>query len=330
MKEDYLVSIIIPAYNVEKYITNCVHSILNQNYSNIEILIIDDGSTDKTGTIIDEYSQKDKRIITFHKLNEGVSSARNYGITQAKGEYIVFVDGDDALSEDFVEYMLNLITKNNADFALSKNCFSSISSYNFKDDHIDVLSQELAIALLLSPKIIVGCWNKIYKTALIKEKRLTFSKELFYGEGLEFIIKVAQNSNKIVVGSKKVYFYRRDNSSSATTTVNINGLRNGEKALIQIRNNLKFEDSYLIQKMLNFHYCSYCVGAMMQLKSAKSKNTYLSDYIRWKKFLHFNFIKAFLVKDVSLYRKSVLLIGFFSPGLLSFLINFKKKNKKFF
>ena len=115
---DDLISIIIPAYNVEKYISKCLESIIKQTYSNIEIILVDDGSTDKTSEICDEYEKKDDRIKVIHTENRGVSEARNKGLENVKGNWITFVDSDDWIEEDFCEVLLKKIKDYDADIAL--------------------------------------------------------------------------------------------------------------------------------------------------------------------------------------------------------------------
>ena len=114
-----LVSIIIPVYNVEKYVEQCILSLLNQTYSNIEIIAVNDGSKDESPQKILDLAKKDKRIKLLNQENKGVSAARNNGLNSANGDFIIFVDADDYLKEDFVEYMLKLINKDAADFAYS-------------------------------------------------------------------------------------------------------------------------------------------------------------------------------------------------------------------
>lgn len=111
------ISIIVPVYNVEQYITRCIESITSQTYRNIEILLIDDGSTDNSGNICDEYQKKDSRVMTFHKTNGGLSDARNYGIKHASGQYLCFVDSDDYISKHMVEILYNNLIKYSADIS---------------------------------------------------------------------------------------------------------------------------------------------------------------------------------------------------------------------
>ena len=108
--KDVLVSVIIPVYNVERYITRCLQSIIGQTHKAIEVIPVDDGSPDRCGAIIDEFAAKDSRVIPVHKPNGGVASARNAGLDAASGEYVMFVDGDDHVEPDYVEYFLSIIT----------------------------------------------------------------------------------------------------------------------------------------------------------------------------------------------------------------------------
>lgn len=113
-----LISVIVPVYNVEKYIDKCINSIINQTYKNLEIILVDDGSPDNCGNICDEYSKKDNRIIVIHKENGGVSSARNIGIKNAKGKWITFVDSDDWIENDYVEKLSKIGIQNKAEVVL--------------------------------------------------------------------------------------------------------------------------------------------------------------------------------------------------------------------
>ena len=126
MKTDKpLISIIIPAYNVGKYIEDCIISATRQTYKNLEIIVINDGSTDNTEKVIDEIAKLDNRIKVIKKLNTGVSDTRNIGINESKGDYLVFLDGDDYLAEDYVTYMLSLIESTGGEMCLSTDCFSN-------------------------------------------------------------------------------------------------------------------------------------------------------------------------------------------------------------
>ncbi|WP_051556447.1 glycosyltransferase family 2 protein [Alkalihalobacterium bogoriense] len=310
-----LVSIIVPAYNVEKYIEKCLSSILEQTYTNIEVIVVDDGSTDKTGQLIDNVSQQDNRVRIIHKENAGVSAARNSGIEISTGEYLVFVDGDDYIAPDYVEYMLSLIENTGSEFCLSKRCYTKSGEKQTESEYIEKLQPEDATALLLSPDVIVGCWNKIFKRSLIVNNNIWFSTVLFYGEGLTFITTVSQISNSVGVGNRKVYYYRRNNEASATTKFDINKLYNGEKALKNIKKQL-IVNSPKVNTMLNLHLCLFSLGALVKIKSNHLEKEYLNDYKRWKSYIRHNSIKFAFNGEISIYRKLLLFGGCLSPWLM--------------
>lgn len=313
---NFFVSIIVPAYNVEKYISKCLSSILNQTFLNIEVIVVNDGSKDKTRQLLDEISNSDKRIKVIHQENAGVSAARNSGINISTGDYLVFVDGDDYIAEDYVEYMIGLVGETKSDFCLSESCFTISGEKQVEKENVRVLTPEDATALLLSPNVIVGCWNKIYKRDVIVNNNISFSTSLFYGEGLTFITTVSQISSSIGVGNRKVYYYRRNNNESATTRFDISKLLNGEKALNNIKENFLI-DSNKINTMFNLHMCMFSLGAVVRIQTASSKKQYVNDYERWRSYIRQNTIKLLFKREVTLYRKLMLLGGCVSPWLMS-------------
>lgn len=322
--ENQKVSIIIPAYNVEKYIEKCVDSVIKQTHTNIEILVIDDGSKDNTGRILDDLQLIDNRIRIVHKKNEGVSSARNTGLDMATGEYVVFVDADDYLSEDFVEYMLGLVEKTGADFCISKCFITKEGEVQVPQQEIQMLTNVQGTTLLLSPDMIVGCHNKMYSRELIEKNHLRFSTDLFYGEGLFFITTVSQLAQCIAVGNRKVYFYRKDNQNSATTKFSIDKLYNGWKSLEYIENGMRLKDKQ-IDRMLLLHKCVFSIGAVTRIKAAGLKEKYGEDYKYWLSYVRENTPKLVLEKSIRIYRKLLLIGGCLSPSLLTGLDVLRRK-----
>lgn len=136
------VSVIVPIYNVEKYLKKCIKSIIGQTYENIEIILVEDGSPDNSSEICDEFAKMDKRIKVIHKKNEGVSAARNSGLDVATGDYVCFVDGDDYVMPDYVEYMLKLAIDNKTDISLTTEMFGNFQSNQIKEDKIEVWTGE--------------------------------------------------------------------------------------------------------------------------------------------------------------------------------------------
>ncbi|WP_302608439.1 glycosyltransferase family 2 protein [uncultured Bacteroides sp.] len=321
----YLVSIIIPAYNVEKYIEECVLSVTKQSYANIEILVVDDGSSDNTPTIIDRLAVLDKRVVVIHQKNAGVSAARNTGIDVSKGEYVVFVDGDDYIAPDFVEYLLGIVETTGAELCLSLDSFTKKGERQVQNEYIEILSPQKATALLLSPRIIVGSWNKIYKKSVLQKNNLRFSSHLFYGEGLFFYTTFSQLCTKVGIGNRKVYYYRRDNYESATTRFNINALINGDLAIDEIRENLKIHTP-CIDLMLDLHKCLFNMGAVVRIKANHKEKEYVQEYRKFKSYLHKNTLKLLFKRKVPLYRKGLLLGTCINPSFMAWLDSLRRKH----
>lgn len=211
------ISIIVPVYNVEKYLKRCIDSILNQSFENFELILVDDGSTDNSGKIVDEYEGIDKRIRVIHKENGGQGSARNRGLDIAKGNYIGFVDSDDWIHRDMYKILYENITKYNAEISQ----INHYPSNNYmKDDYIKEYNVEVVDNVLkefgnctsfeLLPYIFV--WNKLYSANIWKEVRFPENK---FAEDLRVIYKIYDKSNKIIkIGCKLYYYYMSDNSST--------------------------------------------------------------------------------------------------------------------
>lgn len=318
MGQIYKVTVIIPAYNVEKYIEKCVRSVIEQTYTNLEIIVVNDGSTDETLSILQKLQTEDLRIRVLDKVNGGVSAARNSGLDLATGDYVAFIDGDDFWAKDYVEYMLHLVDETKSEFCLTTNKFVSKNDKQVSNPQVKTMNSIKATALLLSPDVVVGCWNKIYSKNFLDENNLRFSTELFYGEGLDFITRCAQLAKIVGVGNRRVYYYRKDNMVSATTKFNIEKCRNGEKALFTIKSNLLVQDK-IIDTMFNLHLANYSLGAMVKIIENKQKKNYKDDYIRYKKYLHKNTPTLIFNSKISLYRKLLLFVGCAAPSLVAFL-----------
>lgn len=251
MKTDNLsnikVSIILPIYNVQEYIVDCLDSILKQTHKNLEIILVDDGSPDLCGNIIDQYAEKDYRIKTIHKENGGVSSARNSGLKIAKGEYICFADPDDYLAEDYVEYLLSLAYYNDCEISISKGSCNNQDKLR-KDKIVVSNNKEISYEMLIH-KIPIGVYCKLFKSDFLKKHNIMFNLNLYIGEGFNFNMKAFQNANKIAVGLKHIYFYRSDNEKSAVNLFNIKKWENALYSLSVIENELILSDREIVQAM---------------------------------------------------------------------------------
>lgn len=208
-----LVSIIIPVYKVEKYIKRCVDSVINQTYSNLEIILVDDGSPDNCGQICDDYLQKDNRIKVIHKKNGGLSDARNVGILQAKGTYISFLDSDDYIDSNFIKELYELCVINESDIAFChiyrgnkriKTIFSKDSDYNVYSSK-ELLDKWHSIFTHIE----TVAWGKLYHRSLFQ---LDDASPLLYETGRlhEDVLmthKLVYNASRIVITNKAFYHY---------------------------------------------------------------------------------------------------------------------------
>lgn len=206
MEKD-LISIIIPVYKVEKYLEKCIESVLKQTYTNLQIILVDDGSPDNCGKICDEYAKKDSRIEVIHKVNGGLSDARNVGIIKAKGKYIGFVDSDDYIKEDMYEILLNLIIEYNADVSIC-NLYDVIDGKEYirnKENGIQEYSRlDILKEVLLDKNIQSYAWNKLYKKELFDEIKYPIGKKY---EDIGTTFYLFEKCNKIVVTSEPEYYY---------------------------------------------------------------------------------------------------------------------------
>lgn len=208
-----LITVVVPVYNVSNYLDRCMDSLLAQTYQNLDIILVNDGSTDNSGELCDTYAKKDARIRVVHKDNGGLSSARNVGISMALGKYIGFVDSDDWVTEDMFEYLHGLLTGNCADVAVSNlvRC-KSVSDANkimksHKESSIKTYSQEEYIKKFMkidSQTIEYYAWNKLYKKELLTSKQYPDGKT---AEDVLGTFKALLNANRIVQSNKVTYFY---------------------------------------------------------------------------------------------------------------------------
>lgn len=214
-----LVSIIIPVYNVEKYLPKCIDSILNQTYQNIEIVLVNDGSNDSSRQICDEYAVIDSRILVIHKDNGGVSSARNRGLDIATGEWVLFVDADDILPNDALDYYAEVVSKNDVDMVLGSyvkcNEVGKIIKSNQKQFQKQ-LSMLDCLKLFYKSDIFQGyVWNRLMKLSIIKENHLRYNESIYFKEdGLFAVQYMVCCSRPCYYSSKVVYHYFIHESSS--------------------------------------------------------------------------------------------------------------------
>ncbi len=210
-----MISVIVPVYNVEKYLERCVKSIAAQTYKDLEILLIDDGSTDKSGEMCDAFQQTDSRIKAFHKQNGGLSDARNYGIEHSAGEFISFVDSDDYIDEKMLETLHRLITENDADLAVcsAMDVFEGKEVTQVKEIKEFNLNKVESYKYMLRGDGIPSACNKLYKRQTVGDVRFPVGK--LYEDGF-FTPQILKKVEKTAVTSKPMYYYFRRADSITT------------------------------------------------------------------------------------------------------------------
>lgn len=227
-KQSDLVSIIVPCYNIEKYVRRCINSILMQTYKNIEVLAVDDGSTDKTGHILEELAKKDERLIVTHYENGGPSVARNHGLDMIRGSYVMCVDGDDWIDKKMLESMIlkaktvkaNLVVCN---YFLYYSADNQIIGDN-KTDDIDSMSAEEAICKLFDGVLnYVSPWAKLYKSNLWTNLR--YPENFTFGEDMFLAPILFDRAQNICYIKAPLYYYNQEGVSLVRSDFNLNKLQ---------------------------------------------------------------------------------------------------------
>lgn len=291
--KEELITIVIPVYNLETYVQNCIDSVLGQTYKNLEILLIDDGSTDNTLTICREYAKTDNRIRVICREHEGLSSIRNHGSKEAKGEYIAHIDGDDILEPTYIEYLYRLMVQYDADISmcnyipvLEGEMIPKEKAANSKD-RIKVMTKEQALETLLYQKYFTtATWAKLFK------KKLFLNVEFPYGklaEDMGSTYKLIHYSEKVVYGSKIQYYYLQRSGS----IVHALSSQKGKDYIEQSKNMLEFiEEEY--PHLANAAYSRYFSSNIQVLSTVAFSKIYDSS-------------QKEIVENIKKYRKSVLL-----------------------
>lgn len=218
-----LFSVIVPIYGVESYLPQCIESIINQTYKNIEIILVDDGSVDGCSSICDEYAKKDNRIRVIHKQNGGLTSARKAGLEVSMGDYIVPVDGDDWVAQNYLELFYNVIMINKPDMIVCGRINVKDKLYECRKPSIrngyyskKEIVNELFPLLIQNSQcrcIPYTCWGKAYKRELYYSAQMAVDNRIFLGEDIAIVTPCYYNANSIYVIDECTYYYRVTSSS---------------------------------------------------------------------------------------------------------------------
>ncbi len=331
---DNLISVIVPIYNVEKYLPKCIESIINQTYKNLEIILVDDGSPDGCGKICDEYAKIDKRIKVIHKPNGGVSSARNAGLDVARGGGIAFVDGDDFIEPNMYEELIKKQNETQADLTF---CFYSFAMknglINVNEKIMETFCETRNLTYLFNHEnyhndgkelfynsyITGSVWHTLFKKETIENIR--FSEDVRYMEDTIFLSRAILNAKSISYVNKYLYNYvLRENSaihfSNEAIVQNCISYINN---MSEVLKNTKYEN---LISALKFHCYSYCLFTKLRFNAKLS----LKEIREWKSFKNF---KANNKISIDKTQKIKNLLVYLRWDLLTkMLLKIKDKNKK--
>lgn len=326
IEQQSLISIIVPLYNVEQYMDRCIESIVNQTYKNLEIILVNDGSPDLSGAKAEEWKNKDSRIVVFHKENGGLSDARNYGIDRCHGEYITFVDSDDWLPLDAVEYLYGILVKYDADFSMGKYITSSEKYKQTKFVEKNLTQEEfLNLFFKVGTQIAVqhAC-GKLYKRNLFDSVSYPLG---MIDEDIPTTFKLALRVNNVVFSEKIIYFYYWNDTSitgSSFSKKNFDLLRAWDLVVDETE---KQDCSEKIKNLAALNRIRADFGILCDLSIAgnffRNKQIFKKEIIDIKKHLRSN-LKVLLEGPIPRNRKVLALAyacSFEMTGTLVYLIS---------
>ena len=325
--EKIKISVIIPVYNVEKYIRQCLESVIDQTLKDIEIIIVNDGTRDNSMEIVEEYIS-DERIKIINKENGGLSSARNAGMKEAKGKYICFIDSDDFIENIMLEELYNKIEKTNSDVADSDVFLYDNKTHEIKERK-NKEYQKIEKGLFLWGRYNVEVWNKIYRKKFLLDNNIFFEEGIIHEDDL-FSMKVLLLTNKIEHIDKSFYYYRINRSGSIMTDVNLEKelyslkiIVNKIKELQEIATCDSF--SFLMLKLLEIKYL-FGLNYLNKEDIKKNKVRELEKEIKnnWKKLSEFeemmlkNFLRERIVNEKFFYNINLLNNFYWKNHLINF------------
>ena len=265
---DKVISVLIPAYNVERYLPRCLDSVLSQTFKDFEVIVIDDGSTDGTGNICDDYAEKDSRVKVYHQENKGISATRELCLQYASGEYIQFVDSDDWIDENMLGEMYAVACRDDADVVgcnfyeeYGYHCNEVGVCYSEKNDFFkDVVGDHWGVL-----------WKLLMRKSVIDSNGITFPRGINGGEDYVFVVQVLYFAKNVVSINRSFYHYNRMNSSSTISTPSYSKVMEQVEATRIVENFLTIQnvkpsyDAELLRRKF------YCKMPLMKI-----------DYLKWR------------------------------------------------
>lgn len=306
--KNQLVSVIVPVYNIENYVSKCVDSIIGQSYKEVEIILVDDGSTDSSPMICDEYSELYNNIFTIHKKNGGLSDARNTGVKIAKGKYISFVDGDDYIDKDYLLNLVISIESHHADIAVGiiyrdyKSKIELLDSNHFQKEIVFERSQALRF-LASEGKITTCAWDKLYRKELVPW--LCFPKGKLF-EDKYIMHLVFSNCKRITMSPNARYYYVTRTGSITNSKFNHKMMDNLDAA----SKRLEYYESYYPQfaRHVRANECDIAIGLYISSRHDKSGKKYRKQI---RKIIRRDIISYLIEEDYQMSGKIKKLFQFF-------------------
>lgn len=311
-----LISIVVPVYNAEKYIVKCMDSLINQTYGNIEIIVINDGSKDRTKNILDKYALNDKRIKIIHKENTGVSDTRNIGINISTGEYVCFVDADDWLDSDYIEEVVKNLKCNYPDMLLNGIIEERGNKVYYSDKHESIIfnnSISFLEQLFLYNYMNWGPVATFYSNKYIK--KVQFPVDILFGEDLYFKYSIAKiMEGKIMYVPMFKYHYVR-NDNSATKSYSIVKMYDDVKVMKYIIDN---ENNFL-GDIVYYRYCVHRMLSYILLGSLSDSYDDIKISILCRKEITDNLLEIFMSKYTS-FKTRIKMILIFLPKFMQKIV----------
>lgn len=311
MIEIPLISIIVPIYNAEKYINRCIQSILRQTFNGWELLLVNDGSTDKSSEICDKYAAKDNRIRVLHKENGGVSSARNYGIRYSRGKWLTFIDIDDYVQDSFLEILVK--EADIADLVVSGAYYINDKISFLPPDRLVDISDDLPfLDEQLCSIYLMTCWAKLFKRSFIIDKKIYFNSSLRIGEDTDFVLQYLMCIKSIRFVHTSSYNYNdEENLKLFKYSLNAEDFELHLSFILENLNRLRNKYSYSFrsfEQMLNEYYSRlffiYLLGIRNYSDFYTEHKSYIGGKIRYrpdsfkKKILFFFFVYIPLISYI--------------------------------
>ena len=326
-------TIIIPVYNAEETLENTVRSALNQTYKNVEIILIDDGSTDSSGAICDRFAAQDNRVKVRHIKNGGVSNARNTALEIASGAYISFLDSDDMMEPDMIKHLVDQLEKNSTNLSACGIIveFSTGKAGVHKFPVTGVVNNENMDNVLHNwfDIYMLAIWNKLFKASIIKENKITFKKEMTINEDGVFVVEYFMHVSSAFFGNSPLYHYIQGNPTSLTAKFNPDAIRCSLVFLDSLRELIKTwgldPDAY--EDMLFEKQCAVIDASIFKMICSKNVWSRKDKKRYFKNCLEDKAVRKYFVKQNKIRKKILGMRLFWVSELYCALAGLLRKGK---